>query len=86
MPLQIVVAVRDSAMNAFAKPFVVPTPGLAIRSFTQEVNRQAQDNPMNTNPDDFELWTLASYDEDTGEFTNNSPRLLVRAKDVLTKE
>lgn len=78
---QLVVAVRDQAMEAFARPFVVPTASWAIRNFQDEVNRQAADNPMYNHPADYELWALASYNEKTGEFINE-PRRLAKASDL----
>lgn len=80
-----VVSVYDSAVNAFARPFFVPSTGVALRSFSDEVNRQAPDNPMSQHPEDFTLYLLGSFDEDSGQFTNTQsrPELLVRAKDVI---
>jgi len=39
---KVVVAVRDSAADAFMSPFVSPSNGMAIRSFRDEVNRAAE--------------------------------------------
>ena len=41
---QVICAVRDSAADVFGRPYFVPTAGVAIRSFTDEVNRQSDDN------------------------------------------
>lgn len=60
------VAIRDSAAGAFNRPFFVPTVGFAIRSFRDECNRQAPDNPMYNHPADFELYQLGYYQEETG--------------------
>lgn len=60
------VAVRDEALQAFNRPFFVNTLGMAIRSFEDECNRDAPDNPMVKHPKDFSLWHVGSYDEDTG--------------------
>lgn len=78
-----IVAVKDSAMNQFANPISVPTIGVAIRSFTDEVNRADQNNQMHQHPDDFELWHLAEFDTETGLFSNQDQvRRLVRGKEV----
>lgn len=80
---QYVVSVFDSAMQAFARPIFVPALGVAIRSFADEVNRQAPDNQMHQHPDDFELFELGTFDEETGQFTNlENVRSLGRGKDV----
>lgn len=81
-----VCSVFDSALQAFTRPVFVPSTGIAIRSFTDEVNRAAppSENPMFGHPEDFELRLLAMFDEDTGLFENSSdgPRVLARGKDV----
>lgn len=79
-----VVAVFDSAVQAYAPPIFVPARGLAVRSFTDEVNRQDQNNALFSHPDDFELRILAMFDENTGEFHKlpEGPEVLVRGKDV----
>lgn len=81
MAVKYVVAVRDSAMQAFANPFFVPATAAAVRSFSDEVNRAAPDNPLYAHPEDFELHCLATFEEDDGSFIMGS-HLLVRAKDV----
>lgn len=87
MTILYVVSVFDSALNAFGRPFFVPSTGVALRSFADEVNRpgaQPQENPMNAHPDDFSLYSLGTFDEESGEFKSpGRPELLVRAKDVV---
>ena len=51
----VVVAVRDRAIDAFGRPFFVPTIGVALRSFHDEMNRQAPDNAMAAHPEDYDL-------------------------------
>lgn len=79
-----VVAVRDSAMGSYARPFVVPTVPIAVRSFTDEVNRVSAENQMNAHADDFELWEIALWNDESGLFGNleGGPRCIVRGKDV----
>lgn len=81
-----VCAVRDSAMLAFAQPMFVPAPGVAVRSFTNEVNRADPQNMLSQHPDDFELWWIAEYHEEEGMFTmpEGGARCLARGKDVKT--
>jgi len=82
MPKLVVCAVMDRAVQTFNRPFYVPHVGAATRSFMDEVNRNAPDNPMNAHPEDFELYRLALFDEETGTFEDQAPTLLTRAKDV----
>lgn len=78
-----VVAVRDSAVGAFMRPFFVPSIGSAVRSFSDEVNRKAADNIMSGHPEDFELWHLADFEEESGTFHAVEQRALARGKDVV---
>lgn len=81
------VAVFDSAVQAYNRPFFVPARGLAVRSFTDEVNRKAPDNVMNAHPGDFDLVLLGTWDEGEGEFVNELTRtVLARGVDVHVKE
>lgn len=80
--MQFVVSVKDSALGAYGRPLFVPSLGVAMRSFSDEVNRVAPDNQMNAHPEDFELWYLASFDEVNGTFVDPAIRMLARGKDV----
>lgn len=70
-------------MMAYARPFFVPTTAVAIRSFIQEVNRAGDDNQMHRTPEDYSLYHLGDYDEETGTITQEAITMIVRAKDVL---
>ena len=82
--LQFVVSVKDRAADVFNRPFLVPHRNVAVRDFTDEVNRAAADNPLNKHPDDFDLYILGTFDDNSGAFVmEDVPTVLVRAKDVL---
>ena len=78
-----VVSVKDRAADVFNRPFIVPHRNVAIRDFTDEVNRSAGDNQLNKHPDDFDLYLLGEFNDSTGEFSISTPQVLVRAKDVI---
>jgi len=78
-----VVSVKDRAADVFNRPFFVPHRNVAIRDFTDEVNRSAADNQLNKHPDDFDLYLLGEFNDANGEFSSNTPQVLVRAKDVI---
>ena len=80
--IHIACAVKDSAVQAFNRPFFVPTTAVATRSFTDEVNRNATDNQMFAHPDDFELWEVGRFDDETGVLAPVELRCICRAKDV----
>lgn len=65
-----VVSVFDRSMQAYMRPAFVAHPALAVRSFTDEINREApaHENPLYSHPEDFDLMQLAVFDEETGAF------------------
>jgi len=82
--LQFVVSVKDRAADVFNRPFFVPHRNVAVRDFTDEVNRNAVDNQLNKHPDDFDLYLLGTFDDSAGTFAmEDQPTVLVRAKDVI---
>lgn len=79
----IVVSIKDRAADAYGRPFYVPSVGVAIRSFQDEVNRASEDNQMFQHSDDFDLFELGSFDDSTGTFDLfESPKLLTLGKQV----
>lgn len=80
---QIIVAVRDKKAESYGRPFVSPTAGMAIRSFSDECQRQAEDNPMYKHPSDFALYKIADYEDETAMVSAlPSPELLIEADQV----
>ena len=73
-------AVRDSAVQAYMRPFVVPHKGGAVRGFMDEVRRP--DSELNKHPEDYELWLVGAFDEDTGVVEAVPHECLVRGKDA----
>lgn len=64
----ILCSMKDRAADAFARPMFVPSIGVAIRSFSDEINRQAEDNQLYAHPDDFDLYDLGVFDDSDGSF------------------
>jgi len=88
MTKSVVVAVFDSAVQAYGRPIFVPAIGAAMRSFQDEVNRKADDNPVYAHPSDYELFVVGYFDDSTGIFTtpgDGIPQSLARAKDLVIK-
>ncbi|WNK12856.1 MAG: nonstructural protein [Microvirus sp.] len=81
----IVLAVFDAAVGAFARPIFVPSQGLGIRVFMDEVGRKAADNPMQAHPQDFSLFRLGEFDEKSGMFESLAvPERVAQAIDFHT--
>lgn len=85
MAKNFVCAVFDHAAQIYARPLFVPSSGLAVRWFMDEVSRKADENPMCRHPDDFELHLLGYWDDNSGKFdpvNESTDVLLMRGKDV----
>jgi hypothetical protein len=80
---QLIFAVRDIQVGSFNRPFYAPSKGAAIRSFNDEVNRDSADNVMFHHSQDFELYFLGEFDDESGQFVDLvfPPSLLMRAFD-----
>lgn len=85
MTTHVIVAIRDTALNRFAAPASQPNTPYAVRTFAQEVNN-AQNGMLYKRPQDFEMWQLAEYDEETGLFSANQPACIARAIDLKEPE
>lgn len=83
MALITVVSVKDLAMQGFGRPIFVPSRGVALRSFMDEVRKDGSD--MAAHPEDFELYSVGFFDDESGLFINNesgAPELMLRAVNV----
>lgn len=79
----VVCAIYDAASQMFGRPFFVAATGHAVRSFRDEVAREAPDNDLYKHPEDFTLYHFGSFDDNDGEWhLHAAPELLVRGKDV----
>lgn len=67
----IIVAVRDRQLDAFMRPFTAATIGQAVRAFSDEVNRQGSE--LNQHPEDYELYEIGQFDDDTGALLQPHP-------------
>lgn len=77
MQLQ-VVSVYDRVAAAYGRPVFVTAAGSAVRSFQDEVSRNAPDNEMFRHPGDFDLYHIGVFDDATGLVSSfDAPRLLV---------
>jgi len=79
----IICTVKDRAADAYGRPMFVPSTGVAIRSFSDEINRNNADNQLYNHPDDFDLYELGEFDDNSGLFSlHEQPKLLSLGKQV----
>lgn len=63
-----IVTVRDRQLDVFGTPNFSVALGGSIRAFGDEINRVDVNNPLNKHPEDFDLYHLGEYDDETGHF------------------
>lgn len=74
-----VFAVKDSKAAAFALPFFLPRMEVALRSFRDAVKNPEHD--MHRHPEDYSLWCLGEFDDNTGAMQPVEPVLVARAQE-----
>ena len=67
--------IRDSQAEAFMRPFCAQSAGAAIRSFSDMVNSTGGEL-ISAHPEDFTLFSVGSFDEQTGKLDVHEPRSL----------
>lgn len=77
------IAVRDLATDSYNRPFFVQHAAQALRSFTDEVNNR--DSEVSRHAQDYELWLIGTFEDDTGSMASN-PARLARAIDLKKAE
>lgn len=79
-------AIKDRATDSFGNPMFFVASGQAIRSFTDEANRQDAQNMIYAHPDDFDLYELGTFETDTGKFETKTPELKTRGKEIKIRD
>jgi len=74
-------SVYDRVGEGFGRPMFGQSIGAVVRSFRDEVNRSAEDNPYFKHPDDYELVHIGEFDDETGHFTPIQQRVVMRGRD-----
>jgi hypothetical protein len=83
----VIVSILDTAAGAYGRPAYLASEGVAIRQFQDEVNRAADDNQLYKHPDDFQLFYIGTFDDNSGAFDLlASPKMIARAKDVMIRD
>ena len=64
-------AIRDTASEGFARPFFFQSEAMAVRSFCAAMT--GGDEAMASNPDDFTLYRIGSYNDESGIIEGHDP-------------
>ena len=82
----VIVSVKDRAADCYGRPFFVATDNVAIRSFMDEVNRKHEENQLFNHSDDFDLFALGVFDDNTAIIDMyDSPKLLMLGKSAKSQ-
>lgn len=72
-------AIHDTTAKSWAAPFFQRTDVAAIRAMAAAVNTEDRNNQLFTNPEDFNLYHVGTFNEETGTVSADSdmPKLIV---------
>lgn len=70
-----VYTVYDSKIEAYMSPFLMQTKGQAIRAFSDTVNDPDSKNGFHQHPEDFTLFEIGEYDDQTGVYTMHEAKI-----------
>ena len=83
MSKQPIFAVRDVKSDAFGQPFVSKHVGLAVRGLTDAVNDPQKQSDIARHPEDFSLYEIGQYDDQTGTIESyDVPKLVASASSL----
>lgn len=81
--IQQVFTAYDNKTKAFLPPFQLRTSEEAIRGFTEVCN--TQDHQFQKYPEDYSLYLLGEFDDNTGRYENEQePKLLITGRQITT--
>lgn len=81
---QDVFSIYDHKAKAYSQPFHMVNEALAIRAFTANVNNP--ESAISTNPEDFTLYKLGSFDDNSGIFDSMEPQPIIKAIQVKEEQ
>lgn len=77
-----VFSIFDVKAKCFGQPFFMSHNGMALRAFSDLVGEKGTN--VNKHPEDFKLYKLGEYDDNSGELTSlEQPDFLANASDYL---
>jgi len=78
-----IVCIRDRVADVFGQPIFVASIGQAIRSFGDEINNKREGNNLANHPEDFDLYLLGEFDDNSAEFSQERPKQIAVGKDLV---
>lgn len=75
------VSIFDIKTGTFSKPVACPAEGAGVRAFGDAVNDPSVE--YNKHPEDYSIWIVGTFNDQTGEFDTFVPRQLAQAVALL---
>lgn len=78
-----IIVMRDITANVYGQPNFVGNLGGAIRTFADQVNDPKRDTVLSQHPEDFELYKVGTYEDNTCEWELHKPEQIATGKNLL---
>ena len=79
----VIASVQDVKAEFFGRPFTARSEAEAVRMFADGIkDNQTQ---MSQHPEDFILYHIGLFNDETGEITPGKPRILIAGTSLITK-
>lgn len=79
---QVILSLRDSKLAEFKSPMFGPTVPAIVRSVQDAVNSKDAGD-LSAHPEDFEVFSLGTYDTDNGLFDTGVPVSVVHCSSLV---
>lgn len=79
-----VFSIYDEKAQAFLPPFVLPKTAMAVRTFSDCVN--SSDHQFSLHPQDYTLFNLGIWDDETGEYTIDQKKALHNGVELIERQ
>ena len=80
--ITMVFSIYDNKASAFASPFLQANEEMALRGIRTVISSQPE-QMMSQYPEDFELYYLGTFDDQSGEFVGQTPKSIGNIKLML---
>lgn len=77
----LIMTIKDRAVEAYQPIACTRAEGEAIRGFQDAINNP-QNGILYNHPDDYDLYLLGTFDDETGEITAHAPQKLADGKQM----
>lgn len=82
--MKFLVSIRDEATELWGNPVAVNAKAEAVRAFKNAINNPAGD--MARDPQDYNLFIIGTFNEETAEINPNVPQRLARGLEMITNK